>query len=82
MGDVVVTAQRIQSFEALEHDFEKFPTRIFVSERTHAFLDGSFRCESLGVFSVKGKGEQIEIHRVLESTPAPGLASDSRGEPT
>jgi class 3 adenylate cyclase len=80
MGDVVVTAQRIQSFEGIEHDFEKVPIRICVSERTYAHLDGSFRCEWLGSYSVKGKGEQITIHRVLEGPPALGPETDPRGE--
>jgi adenylate cyclase len=67
LGDVAVTAQRVQSLEGVEHDFERFPARILVSERTHAHLDDSFPCESLGAFSVKGRGARIAIYRVLGS---------------
>ncbi len=76
LGDVVVTAQRVQSLEGIEHDFEKLPTLILISERTRAHLDDSFRCESLGVFSVKGKGERIVIYRVLGSYPPSGPVPD------
>jgi len=76
LGDVVVSAQRVQSLDGIEHDFEKLPTRIFVSERTHAHLDDSCRCESLGAFSLKGKDEPVVIYRVLGSCPPSGPVPD------
>ena len=72
LGDVVVTAQRMQSLEGIEHDFEKFPARILVSERTHAHLDDSYRCESLGVVLGEGEG------RADRDSPGSRVDPDSR----
>jgi class 3 adenylate cyclase len=80
VGDVVVTAQRLESLGRVEHDFERRPCRILISERTRSHLDGSYCCEPLGLVSLKGKGEEVAVHRVVgrgggqpESAPAPGV---------
>jgi len=80
VGDVVVTAQRLESLGRVEHDFERRPCRILIGERTRSHLDGTYRCESLGLVSLKGKGEEVAAYRVVgrvggspEPAPAPGV---------
>jgi adenylate cyclase len=65
VGDVVVTAQRLEALDGIDHDFGLAPCRILISGRTLALLDGTFRCEPLGFVALKGKDEAVEIHRVL-----------------
>ena len=64
VGDVVVVAQRLESLERVEHDFERWPCRILVSGRTYDCLDGRHRSEPLGRFSLKGLGEDVPVYRV------------------
>jgi adenylate cyclase len=68
VGNAVVTAQRLESLslERVEHDFEKQPARILVSEETRALLDSTFHTEQVGEFIVKGKNEPVIVSRVLE----------------
>jgi len=65
-GDVIVTAQRLESLEQVEHDFDLQPCRILVSDRTHDYLDGRYQSESLGRFSLKGKGNEVSVFRITE----------------
>jgi adenylate cyclase len=67
VGNAVVTAQRLESLslERVEHDFEKNPARILISEETRAQLDSTFRTEPVGEFVVKGKNEPVIVSRVL-----------------
>jgi adenylate cyclase len=71
VGDVVVTAQRLESLGGVEHDFERHPCRILISEGTQSYLDQSYRCEPLGPVSLKGKGEEVAVHRVLGRSGEP-----------
>lgn len=66
VGDVIVTAQRLESLEQVEHDFDRSPCRILVSGRTRGYLDGRYRSESLGSFSLKGKGNEVSVYRITE----------------
>jgi adenylate cyclase len=81
VGDVVITAQRLESTDRVAHDFERTPCRILASEATRRHLDGSFRCESQGFVPLKGKQEEVAVYRVegRESAAAPGSESGSVG---
>ncbi len=65
MGDVVVTAERIQTLSEVDHDFRAHPCRILVSDRTLRYLGNEFRTESLGRFSLRGKADEVPVYRVL-----------------
>lgn len=79
VGDVVITAQRLEGLESVEHDFERSPCRILVSERTRDYLDESYACEPLGFFALKGKGEGVAIHRVSDRIDSDGSRQASSG---
>jgi adenylate cyclase len=65
VGDVVVTAQRLEGTAAVNHDFEAQPCRILVSETTLSLLDRPFRTEPVGIVSLKGREEGVSVHRLL-----------------
>ena len=65
VGDVVVAAQRLESTDAVAHDFTKFPTRILASEATCGLLGDDFSQEPLGHIPLKGKEQSLNVHRVL-----------------
>ena len=65
VGDVVVAAQRLESTDAVAHDFTKFPTRILASEATCGLLGDDFSLEPLGHIPLKGKEQSLNVHRVL-----------------
>jgi len=72
VGDAVVTAQRLESLgtDRVEHEFEKQPARILISDETRAQLDPTFETECVGEFIVKGKHRPVTVHRVLGRTPS------------
>jgi adenylate cyclase len=72
VGDVAVTAQRLESLEGVEHDFERAPCRILVTEQTRRRLDESIATEPLGSFAVKGRQGEVAVHRVL-GRAGPGI---------
>jgi adenylate cyclase len=81
VGDVVVTAERLESLGGIEHDFERQPCRILISERTRSYLDQGYRCEPLGLVRLKGKGEEVAVHRGAGRSGGPretGPASSTR----
>jgi adenylate cyclase len=69
VGDVVITAQRLEGIDRVEHDFERHPCRILISDATRARLGDRHECESLGSFALKGMEEEVAIHRVLAVKP-------------
>jgi len=69
VGDVVVTAQRLEGTTAVEHDFDAQPCRILVSESTLSLLERPIRSEPVGVVSLKGGEEGVAVHRVLGAGP-------------
>jgi adenylate cyclase len=77
VGDAVVTAQRLESLslDRVEHDFEKQPSRILISEETRVLLDPIFHTEEAGDFVVKGKNEPVIVSRVLGRT-TPGVGPE------
>jgi adenylate cyclase len=75
VGNAVVTAQRLESLslDRVEHDFDKQPARILISEESRAQLDSTFLTEPVGEFLVKGKNEPVFVSRVLgRATPEAG----------
>jgi adenylate cyclase len=78
MGDVVVTAERLQTLSEVEHDYGRSPCRILISDRTLGYLGDGFLTESLGEFSLRGKADAVAIHRVLDKAEGP-QGSGSRG---
>ena len=75
VGDVVNTAQRLESTASVAHDFEADPCRILVSARTGELVAGAFRLREVGQLRVKGKSEPVGAFQVLGAAD-PG-ASDS-----
>ncbi len=65
VGDVAVTAQRLESLDDSEHDFSRRPVRILVEERTAALLGERFATRRLGSFHLKGREVPVEVHAVL-----------------
>ena len=64
VGDIVVTAQRLESLDDSQYDFEKRPCRILITERTHQYLDDRFQRQKIGEFQVKGKDEPVTVYHV------------------
>ena len=67
VGDAVVTAQRLESTDKVQHDFAKQPCRVLLSERTHSLLagqDGLGRYESMGSVALKGKERIVTVYRL------------------
>jgi adenylate cyclase len=77
VGDVVNTAQRLESTTSVAHDFEVDPCRILVSARTAELVTGAFPIREVGQLLVKGKSEPVGAFQILGvpdsrvSDPAP-----------
>jgi adenylate cyclase len=65
VGDIVVTAQRLEGLGASEHDFEARPCRILTSAQTREHVSGTFRMREAGEFVLKGKVEPVAVYEVL-----------------
>jgi adenylate cyclase len=65
VGDVVVTAQRLESTDAVDHDFDANPCRILASEATCARLSPDFISEALDPVVLKGKKEAVALRRLV-----------------
>jgi adenylate cyclase len=68
VGDVVVTAQRLESLDATEHDFEHTPCRVFASGAARRHLDATYLVEALGPMALKGRGAEVEVFRIRGRT--------------
>ena len=66
VGDVVVTAQRLESTDAVEHDYDAQPCRILVSEQTSARLTPDYVTEALEPISLKGRAEAVRVKRLVD----------------
>ncbi|MDE0883906.1 MAG: adenylate/guanylate cyclase domain-containing protein [Myxococcota bacterium] len=64
VGDVVVTAQRLEATDAVPHDFEREPCRILASEATCARLDDRVDSEPLEPIALKGRQERVGLRRI------------------
>ncbi len=65
VGDTVNAAARLESFDKAAFDVESASFRILVGEETRRRLGGRFRTLPLGAHRLRGRGEPLEIHRVL-----------------
>jgi adenylate cyclase len=65
VGDTVNTASRLEGFDKAAFDADPEDFRILVGEATQRRLGGRFRTRPIGVHRLKGKGEALEIYRVL-----------------
>jgi len=79
MGDVVVTAARLEQTREIEHDFTAEPCRILISERTMARLRECPGAESLGRVAARGRSERIGVYRLSGVEPAGAGVSDRPG---
>jgi adenylate cyclase len=72
VGDVVVTAARLEALDGIEHDFDVEPARILASAQTVGWLGTGFATESLGPHTLKGRKEPVVVHRIraLQSSEA------------
>jgi len=64
VGDVVVTAQRLEATDAVPHDFEREPCRILASEETCARLGDAIESEILEPIALKGRQERVALRRI------------------
>ncbi|MFP6638669.1 MAG: adenylate/guanylate cyclase domain-containing protein [Myxococcota bacterium] len=64
VGDVVVTAQRLEATDAVEHDYAANPCRILASEQTCQHLGPEFETESLEPVQLKGKKKNLPVRRL------------------
>ena len=64
VGDVVVTAQRLEATDAVAHDFSRTPCRILASEATCARLGPDFETEALEPIALKGREERVALRRL------------------
>jgi adenylate cyclase len=65
VGDVTVTAQRLESTMEVDHDYDRMRCRIIVSKPTQELLGDHFVTEPVGPVTLKGKQEAIPAYRVL-----------------
>lgn len=65
VGDVAVTAQRLESTRDVTHDFEAEPCRILLSEATRALVADAFRTEPVGAIALEGRAEPVAAHRLI-----------------
>jgi adenylate cyclase len=88
VGDAVVTAQRLESTDKVDHDFEAEPCRILLSEATWALLAGQ---EGLGEYipvgevALKGKATPTGVYRMNTGgrrRPVPTPAQNVEEEPS
>jgi len=70
VGDVAVTAQRLESTSAVEHDFDRSSCRILVAATTHELIGEDFWTQSAGSVVLKGKDEPVQVFRVLGMRPS------------
>lgn len=71
-----MTAQRIESLDHSQHDFEAHPCRILIGERTKECVDGVVRAEEYGDVVLKGKKQATTIYQVFARIESP-----TRSEP-
>ncbi|MDG2334597.1 MAG: adenylate/guanylate cyclase domain-containing protein [Myxococcota bacterium] len=72
VGDVVVTAQRLEATDAVPHDFEREPCRILASEDTCARLGDGVDSEPLEPIALKGRQEPVSLRRIRSRDRAVG----------
>jgi len=68
VGDVAVTAKRLENGAGIDHDFDRAPCRILISEQTLELIGDRFETEPVGRVSLKGKQGAVAAYRVLKKS--------------
>ena len=66
VGDVSVTAKRLETAAGIGHDFDRTPCRILISERTLGLVGDRYETEPVGQVSLKGQQGAVAAYRVLK----------------
>lgn len=66
VGDVVVIAERLGNAANIDHDFDRTPCRIIISERTLELLGDRYETEPVGRVDLKGKQRAVSAYRVMQ----------------
>jgi class 3 adenylate cyclase len=61
----VITAQRLESTDAVPHDFSRNPCRIVASEATWRRVAEAVESEPVGELELKGLHEKVAAYRIL-----------------
>lgn len=70
IGDVVVTAQRLEATTSVAHDFERWPTRILIAESTYRLLEDRIDAEPVGSVPITSEDDRLPAYRVpLDGVP-------------
>ena len=65
VGDVAVTAQRLESTREVAHDYDAAPCRILLSEATRELIAAAYRTEPVGDVALEGRADPVAAHRLL-----------------
>lgn len=65
VGDVVVTAQRLEATREIEHDFDRQPCRVLISSATYERAGQGFACEATGAIALPGLETPVEAWRAF-----------------
>ena len=67
LGDTVNTASRLESFEKDDYRLESREScwRILIGDETREYIGNEFEVVDLGERPLRGKSNEIRIHRVL-----------------
>jgi adenylate cyclase len=64
VGETVIIAERLENLADVEHDYERAPVRILLSEATRALLADLAACHPLGEFTLKGLPRPVAVYRL------------------
>jgi adenylate cyclase len=65
VGDVVVTAQRLQALDDSSHDFVSEPCRILISDHTLGYVAETVATREFGEHLLKGRSEPVMVYEVV-----------------
>jgi adenylate cyclase len=65
VGDVAVTAQRLESTREVPHAYDAEPCRILLSEATRVLIAQIYRTEPVGEVALEGRAEPVAAYRLL-----------------
>ncbi len=71
VGDVVVTAQRLESLDDSDHDFDAEPLRVLIGPETLEWVKDAFEIREHGQVVLKGRSEPVAVNRVTGLLRAP-----------